>query len=168
MTITGSLFGSTVCFSTFPLDHCANSCVPYRHGISSVGRKRKRLTQLVMQSSVQDSIAIFVPYIFIFGIAVITLSLSYHPTMALFLYWRLPESYKTGFWACLSEEFRMMTLSIAIPSLFCCVPKEHSTIKRFYLFAYLMRHRSRWNSGRNHESSIKWKLIFAKRSCSSL
>ena len=74
-----------------------------------------------MESSLQDLIAIFLPQVTVITGALIILSTIYDPTMTVFLYSMLPQSYKTWPWffACLFEELRLMTVmaAIAVPAL---------------------------------------------------
>ena len=69
-----------------------------------------------MNSSLEDLIAIYLPYMLILEGGLVLVSLFYDPTTTLFLYSKLPESYRTWPWllACLLEEIRSMAIIIAI------------------------------------------------------
>ena len=72
--------------------------------------------ELLMESSLQDLIAIFMPYMGILAVILITLSLVYDPTMTIFLYSMMPEGWKTWPWfmVALMEEIRSMTIALAV------------------------------------------------------
>ena len=104
-----------------------------------------------MESSLQDLIATFLPHMAVLVVVLIALTLVYDPTLTVFLYSMLPESYKTWLWflACLMEEVRSMTIvaAIAVPAFqiqvmaFDLVNKilENdvcNTLKRYFLILY--------------------------------
>ena len=69
-----------------------------------------------MKYSLQDLIAIYLPYMGTLAIVLIALSLAYDPTMTVFLYSMLPQRWKTWSWflTCLLEEFRSLAIALSI------------------------------------------------------
>ena len=69
-----------------------------------------------MQFSLQDLIAIFMPYMVLLAVPVISSSFIYDPTLRLLLYAVLPESFKTWPWfgLCFIEEVHLLTMFVSI------------------------------------------------------
>ena len=82
------------------------------------GARRRGLSNLLRESTLQDLIAIFLPHILIIAVLFITASLVYYPTMTAFLYSMLPENWKTWLWflAFLLMEIRSMAIILAVVS----------------------------------------------------
>ena len=73
----------------------------------------------MMQYSLQDLIGIFMPYMVLLAVPIISSSFIYDPTLRVLLYAVLPESFKTWPWfgLCFIEEVHFLTMyaSIATP-----------------------------------------------------
>ena len=76
----------------------------------------KGRTDGLMGRSLQDLIAIGMPYMLMMSVPIICASFVYDPTMRVLLYAMLPENWKTGpwFWACFAEELHFVVTFITI------------------------------------------------------
>ena len=70
----------------------------------------------MMQCSLQDLIGIYMPYMVLLAVQVISSSFIYDPTLRLLLYAVLPESLKTWPWfgLCFIEEVHFWTMLVSI------------------------------------------------------
>ena len=83
--------------------------------------KSKNWRQRLQECSLQDTIAIYLPYMVLGAIMAICACYIHDPTMRLLLYSALPESYQTRlcFGICFMEEMRfvLVMVGVAVPVL---------------------------------------------------
>ena len=99
----------------------SNSCSRVLGRETTDGRGRQQWHKRLLECTLQDLIAIYMPHMILYGEVIIGACYIYDPTLRLLLYSALPERYQSwpAFTACLLEEMRLLFFcaAIAIPVL---------------------------------------------------